>query len=71
MVVPADSIARSRSRSAPAVTAASCGQLARDATFDADARRGAWLRVAPRPPHSRGGWVLVSHPVHGTLVEAV
>ena len=59
-------------RSEPSTAAAARGQLARDSTFDVDAARGAWLRVAST--HGRlvaGGWVLSAHPVHGTLVARV
>ena len=50
-------------RAEPSVTAASCGQLARDSTFFVDAVRGAWVRVA-----NGEGWVLTVHPLYGALV---
>ena len=54
-------------RAAPSVASASCGQLAREATFVADATRGPWVRLAVSE-RLAGGWALTDHPVHGALL---
>ena len=66
-------------RSAPSMHGAIVARLPPDATVTAEAARGDWLRLCS-DEHSAGvtnttpapeTWVLVRHPVHGTLLEPV